>query len=71
MKKKALELSPVDIVKASDESLSRAALTGVSLVNERRELEANGQADFERHDFSASWLDPTAKDIRPCLCARS
>ncbi|KAJ3731962.1 P-loop containing nucleoside triphosphate hydrolase protein [Lentinula guzmanii] len=63
--KRTLELSPVKIVKAPDGSLNRAALAGVSLAKERRELrqqEANDQADSEARDFSSPWLDPMAKE---------
>ena len=54
--KRILCLSPVKIVKAPDGSQDRAALSGASLANERRELrqqEGNEQADSETRDFSA------------------
>lgn len=63
--KRTLELSPVKIVKAPDGSLNRAALNGVSLAKERRELrqqEANEEADSQARDFSQPWLDPMSKD---------
>lgn len=63
--KRTLNLSPVKIIKAPDGSLNRAALAGVSLAKERRELrqqEQNDEADSEVRDFSAPWLDPMAKD---------
>lgn len=59
--KRALELSPVKIVKAPDGGLNRAALAGASLAKERRELkqqEAADQADSETRDLNAPWLDP-------------
>ncbi|KAJ1302636.1 hypothetical protein OPQ81_002953 [Rhizoctonia solani] len=62
--KMSLNLSPVKIVKAPDGSLNRAALAGVSLAKERRELrqqEVNEQADSEARDFSTPWLDPMSQ----------
>ncbi|CAE6462417.1 unnamed protein product [Rhizoctonia solani] len=62
--KMTLNLSPVKIVKAPDGSLNRAALAGVSLAKERRELrqqEVNEQADSEARDFSTPWLDPMSQ----------
>ena len=59
--KRALELSPVKIVKAPDGGLNRAALAGASLAKERRELkaqEAAEQADSETRDLNTPWLDP-------------
>lgn len=59
--KRALELSPVKIVKAPDGGLNRAALAGASLAKERRELkaqEAVEQADSETRDLNTPWLDP-------------
>ena len=59
--KRALELSPVKIVKAPDGTLTRAALAGASLAKERRELkaqEAAEQADSETRDLQTPWLDP-------------
>lgn len=59
--KRALELSPVKIVKAPDGGLNRAALSGVSLAKERRELkaqEAAELADSETRDLNTPWLDP-------------
>lgn len=59
--KRALELSPVKIVKAPDGGLNRAALAGASLAKERRELkaeEAAQQADSETRDLNTPWLDP-------------
>lgn len=59
--KRALELSPVKIVKAPDGGLNRAALAGASLAKERRELkaqEAADQADSEARDLNTPWLDP-------------
>lgn len=63
--KRTLNLSPVKIIKAPDGSLNRAALAGVSLAKERRELrqqEQNDEADSEVRDFSQPWLDPMSKD---------
>jgi ATP-dependent RNA helicase DHX8/PRP22 len=60
-----LNLSPVKIVKAPDGSLNRAALAGVSLAKERRELrqqEVNEQADSKVRDFSTLWLDPMSQN---------
>lgn len=59
--KRALELSPVKIVKAPDGGLNRAALAGASLAKERRELkaqEAADEADSTKHDLNTPWLDP-------------
>ncbi|KAL8277312.1 hypothetical protein RQP46_010265 [Phenoliferia psychrophenolica] len=59
--KRALELSPVKIVKAPDGGLNRAALAGASLAKERRELkaqEAADEADSETRDLNTPWLDP-------------
>lgn len=59
--KRALELSPVKIVKAPDGGMNRAALAGASLAKERRELkqeEAAQQADSETRDLNTPWLDP-------------
>ncbi|KAK4055451.1 DEAH-box ATP-dependent RNA helicase prp22 [Microbotryomycetes sp. JL221] len=59
--KRALELSPVKIVKAPDGGLNRAALAGAALAKERRELraqEAADEADSEARDLNKPWLDP-------------
>ncbi|KAK4048083.1 DEAH-box ATP-dependent RNA helicase prp22 [Microbotryomycetes sp. JL201] len=59
--KRALELSPVKIVKAPDGGLNRAALAGAALAKERRELraqEAADEADSEVRDLNKPWLDP-------------
>ncbi|SCZ96856.1 BZ3500_MvSof-1268-A1-R1_Chr4-1g06789 [Microbotryum saponariae] len=59
--KRALELSPVKIVKAPDGGLNRAALAGAALAKERRELkaqEAADAADSETRDLNTPWLDP-------------
>ncbi|GAA5907660.1 hypothetical protein JCM5296_000845 [Sporobolomyces johnsonii] len=59
--KRALELSPVKIVKAPDGGLNRAAMAGAALAKERRELkqqEAADQADAETRDVNTPWLDP-------------
>ncbi|KAH8925906.1 adenosinetriphosphatase [Atractiella rhizophila] len=62
--KRALEMSPVKIIKAPDGTLNRAALSGTSLAKERREMraqEAQDRADSEARDLSSPWLDPAAK----------
>jgi ATP-dependent RNA helicase DHX8/PRP22 len=62
--KRALELSPIKIVKAPDGTLNRAALAGASLAKERKELrqqEVNEQADSETRDLSTPWNDPMAQ----------
>lgn len=59
--KRALELSPVKIVKAPDGTLNRAALAGASLAKERRELkaqEAAEDAEAATRDVNTPWLDP-------------
>lgn len=59
--KRALELSPVKIVKAPDGGLNRAAMAGAALAKERREMkaqEAADQADAETRDVNTPWLDP-------------
>jgi ATP-dependent RNA helicase DHX8/PRP22 len=63
--KRALDLSPVRVVKAPDGSLNRAAQAAVTLAKERRELrqqEANEEADSQALDFSVPWLDPMSKE---------
>lgn len=62
--KRALDLSPVKIVKNPDGSLNRAAVAGAGYAKERRELrqqEANDRADAETQDTNSAWLDPAAK----------
>ncbi|KAG0660097.1 DEAH-box ATP-dependent RNA helicase prp22 [Rhodotorula mucilaginosa] len=59
--KRALELSPVKIVKAPDGGLNRAAMAGAALAKERREMkaqEAADEADSEVRDVNTPWLDP-------------
>ncbi|GAA6030933.1 hypothetical protein JCM8097_008944 [Rhodosporidiobolus ruineniae] len=59
--KRALELSPVKIVKAPDGGLNRAAMSGAALAKERRELKAQAaqdEADAEARDVNTPWLDP-------------
>ncbi|GAA5925998.1 uncharacterized protein JCM15063_005180 [Sporobolomyces koalae] len=59
--KRALELSPVKIVKAPDGGLNRAAMAGAALAKERREMkaqEAADEADSETRDVNTPWLDP-------------
>ncbi|GAA5968666.1 hypothetical protein JCM11641_007718 [Rhodosporidiobolus odoratus] len=59
--KRALELSPVKIVKAPDGGLNRAAMAGAALAKERRELKAQAaqdEADAEVRDVNTPWLDP-------------
>ncbi|GAA5853306.1 hypothetical protein JCM8547_000279 [Rhodosporidiobolus lusitaniae] len=59
--KRALELSPVKIVKAPDGGLNRAAMAGAALAKERRELKAQAaqdEADSEVRDVNTPWLDP-------------
>lgn len=79
--RRALDLSPVKIVKAPDGSLNRAAVAGASLAKERRELrqqEANETADSETRDLSTPWLDPMkseadkmfAQDVRGNVMGR-
>lgn len=65
--KRALDLSPVKIVKAPDGTLNRAAMQGAVLAKERRELKQQEQqdaADAETHDVNTGWLDPMARDGR-------
>jgi ATP-dependent RNA helicase DHX8/PRP22 len=64
--KQSLELSPIRIVKAPDGSMNRAAMSGVTLAQERRELrqaEAQEKVDAEaaKTDLSAQWNDPMAQ----------
>ncbi|GAA6062965.1 hypothetical protein JCM10212_005724 [Sporobolomyces blumeae] len=59
--KRALELSPVKIVKAPDGGLNRAAMAGAALAKERREMkaqEAADEADSEVRNVNQPWLDP-------------
>lgn len=62
---KALEMSPIRIVKAPEGSMVRTAMTSESAAKERRELkqqELRDQADKRRAevDLSAQWNDPLA-----------
>lgn len=53
----------MQVVKAPDGSLNRAALASEVYAKERRELrqqEAQDKADSEARDFNAPWLDPMA-----------
>ena len=54
-------MSLAKIVEVLDGSHNRAALAGASPAQERKEQDANGQADAGARDFNASWLDPTAQ----------
>jgi len=63
---RALELSPIRVVKAPDGSLNRAAMQGDTLARERRELrqqEAQEKAakEAEKVDLSSQWNDPMAQ----------
>ncbi|PHH51224.1 Pre-mRNA-splicing factor ATP-dependent RNA helicase prp22 [Ceratocystis fimbriata CBS 114723] len=63
--KQSLELSPIRVVKAPDGSMNRAAVTGSSLVRDRKEIrqqeaEAANQAEKSRTDLTAQWNDPMA-----------
>ena len=62
--KRALELSPVKIVKAPDGGLNRAAMAGAALAKERRELkaqEAQDEAGDDARNVNTPWLDPMAQ----------
>jgi ATP-dependent RNA helicase DHX8/PRP22 len=64
---RALELSPIRVVKAPDGSLNRAAMQGDSLARERRDLrqqEAQEKAnkEAEKVDLSSQWNDPMARE---------
>ncbi|KAJ2504892.1 DEAH-box ATP-dependent RNA helicase prp22, partial [Coemansia sp. RSA 2052] len=57
----ALQLSPVKVVKAPDGSLNRAALAGVALAKERKELkqqQAEAELDNLPKDLNRPWEDP-------------
>lgn len=63
---RALELSPIRVVKAPDGSLNRAAMQGDQLARERRDLrqsEAQDKAakEAEKVDLSSQWNDPMAQ----------
>jgi hypothetical protein len=63
--KLSLELSPIRVVKAPDGSLNRAAMTGVTLAQERRDLRQQESQDKAAEqavkvDLSAQWNDPMA-----------
>ncbi|KAF1964471.1 hypothetical protein BU23DRAFT_62367 [Bimuria novae-zelandiae CBS 107.79] len=63
---RALELSPIRVVKAPDGSLNRAAMQGQDLARERRDLrqqEAQEKAakEAEKVDLSSQWNDPMAQ----------
>lgn len=63
-KKRALEISPVKIIKAPDGTLNRSAMAGQSLAKERREMRQQKQdeeADSEVKDVSSTWNDPMAR----------
>lgn len=61
----SLELSPIRIVKQPEGSLNRAAMTGASLANERRDLKQQDAQEKAAQraaevDLSAQWNDPMA-----------
>jgi ATP-dependent RNA helicase DHX8/PRP22 len=59
--KRALDMSPVRIVKAPDGTLNRAAMAGGQLAKERRDMrqqQINEQADSESKDLTQAWQDP-------------
>ncbi|CAJ2513674.1 Uu.00g017930.m01.CDS01 [Anthostomella pinea] len=61
--KQSLELSPIRVVKAPDGSLNRSAMSGTTLIKERRELrqqEAEAAEEESKVDLSAQWQDPMA-----------
>jgi len=63
--KMSLELSPIRVVKAPDGSLNRAAMSGQTLAQERRELKQQEAADkaaqeASKVDLQAQWQDPMA-----------
>lgn len=61
--RRALDMSPVKIIKSLDGSLNRAAMAGQSLAKERREMrqqELNDQADSEDKNLGTAWQDPMA-----------
>jgi ATP-dependent RNA helicase DHX8/PRP22 len=79
--RKALELSPIKIIKAPDGTLNRAAIQGAIHAKERRELkQQQAQAELEAamHDLSAPWHDPMpdpgarhfAQDARGMVAAK-
>lgn len=63
---RALELSPIRVVKAPDGSLNRAAMQGDALARERRELrqqeaEEKAAKEAQQVDLSSQWNDPMAQ----------
>ncbi|PKS09134.1 hypothetical protein jhhlp_003748 [Lomentospora prolificans] len=62
--KQSLELSPIRVVKAPDGSMNRAAVTGSTLVRDRKEArqqEADAEAQaVPKKDLSEQWNDPMA-----------
>lgn len=63
---RALELSPIRVVKAPDGSLNRAAMQGDQLARERRDLRQQEAAEkaskeAEKVDLSSQWNDPMAQ----------
>lgn len=60
--KVSLKLSPIKVVKAPDGSLSRAAMQGQILANDRREIrqkeaKLKSEQEMEKQDLSLSWQD--------------
>ncbi|KAL6851253.1 DEAH-box ATP-dependent RNA helicase prp22 [Amphichorda felina] len=62
--KQSLELSPIRVVKAPDGSMNRAAMSGTSLVKERKELKQQeadaAKKEESRENLAAQWHDPMA-----------
>ena len=60
---RALNLSPVKVVKVPDGSMNRAALTGLQIAKERKEMkrqQAEELADAMPKDVTEAWVDPMA-----------
>lgn len=63
-KKRALDISPVKIIKAPDGTLNRSAMAGTNLAKERRDMRQQKQdeeEESETKDVSSTWNDPMAR----------
>lgn len=56
-----LDLSPVKIVKNPEGSMNRAALSGVALASERREVRQQQQTEVQPQSVAESWADPLSR----------
>ncbi|OLL24695.1 Pre-mRNA-splicing factor ATP-dependent RNA helicase prp22 [Neolecta irregularis DAH-3] len=62
--KASVELSPIQIIKAPDGSMARAAMQGGALAKDRKELKQSQHSKEQDHqpkDVQSAWLDPMAR----------